>query len=89
MDRALAITAAFDEAVGLCENAKKRQRWQGNQKVEHLGLTLPVGGDATASTQGSGYRPHATDGILSLMPSSGSSSFREGSRCAPALLPLA
>ena len=66
VDRALATTAAFDEAVGLCENAKKRQRWQGNQKVEHLGLTLPLGGDAAASTQGSGL-PAPRDGWDSVL----------------------
>ena len=66
VDRALTTTAAFDEAVGLCENAKKRQRWQGNQKVEHLGLTLPLGGDAGASVDGSGL-PAPRDGWDSVL----------------------
>ena len=66
VERALLVTAEFDDAIGLSENAKKRQRWQGNQKVEHLGLTLPLGGDASASVQGSGL-PAPRDGWDSIL----------------------
>ena len=37
---ALATTARFDAAVGLLENEKKRQVWEGNDTLEHLGLRL-------------------------------------------------
>ena len=44
IEDALRTTAQFDEAVGLSENAKKRQRWVTGQPAEHLGLNLCVGG---------------------------------------------
>ena len=37
-EAALHATARFDGAVGLSENAKKRQMWEGDCAVEHLGL---------------------------------------------------
>lgn len=40
LDKALEVTARFDAAIGLRENAKKRQVWQGSGAVEHLGLRL-------------------------------------------------
>ena len=36
VERALEKTADFDGAVGLEENAKKRQRWKGSETAEHL-----------------------------------------------------
>ena len=44
IDKALDTTAQFDEAVGLSENCKKRQRWITGQHAEHLGLNLCLGG---------------------------------------------
>ena len=44
VELALQDTALFDKAVGLKENAKKRQRWKGGETAEHLGLNLQLGG---------------------------------------------
>ena len=43
---ALAVTAAFDEAVGLSENDTKRQFWRIGERAEHLWLCQQVGGAA-------------------------------------------
>ena len=40
MSKALLVTSEFDQAVGLLENVSKRQHWEGEEKVEHLGLRL-------------------------------------------------
>ena len=61
VDRALATTCSFRRGGRPVRKRKKRQRWQGNQKVEHLGFTLPLGGDASASVDGSGL-PAPRDG---------------------------
>lgn len=45
VDEALEITEKlFDEAIGVEENAKKRQRWQGSETCEHLGLLVAPAG---------------------------------------------
>ena len=40
LSKALLVTSVFDQAVGLQENVSKRQHWEGEEKVEHLGLRL-------------------------------------------------
>jgi len=40
LSKALLVTSEFDQAVGLLENVSKRQHWEGEEKVEHLGLRL-------------------------------------------------
>jgi hypothetical protein len=39
---ALGLTAKFDTSLGLVENGKKRQLWEEEQEVEHLGLISAV-----------------------------------------------
>ena len=40
LSKALLVTSQFEQAVGLQENVSKRQHWEGEEKVEHLGLRL-------------------------------------------------
>ena len=40
---ALLATAAFDKAIDLIENQKKRQLWKTGRSAEHLGLQLQLG----------------------------------------------
>mmetsp|Transcript_79638 Transcript_79638/g.258085 ORF Transcript_79638/g.258085 Transcript_79638/m.258085 type:complete len:878 (-) Transcript_79638:151-2784(-) len=40
LERALLATRRMDEAIGVRENASKRQLWSGNASCEHLGLRL-------------------------------------------------
>ena len=38
----LVRTKHIDHKLGLRENAKKRQRWRDNDKVEHLGIIIAL-----------------------------------------------
>ena len=54
--QAIAATNAFDQSVGLTENTAKRQDWQGQDAVEHLGLVCRPNA-ATPATLRDGWDP--------------------------------
>ena len=56
VDRALVVTAAFDEAVCFCENATEKQLWQAEQTVKQLGFTPLFGGTTGCAPGGSQVR---------------------------------